>query len=206
MLVAFCCFSPLSLVSYHIATLLVLDRLMHFSKLKGASAKSFWAVWWRVLVGVAVVGAVVSVCCNIAASRFFLASISIFDGIVSAGVENATTANQATEQNAKAAHAGAFMFGFEALILPVIIVSFFAVGVSGARRIRLAASSPQEHAAIGTEVNAAGASARQALERQQLMRKVAGTCVVTLLSLLLRAVDAIMCAPHHPTQYICNTL
>ncbi len=98
------------------------------------------------------------------------------------------------------------MFGLEALILPVIIVSFFAVGVSGARRIRLAASSPQEHAAIGTEVNAAGASARQAFERQQLMRKVAGTCVVTLLSLLLRAVDAIMCAPHHPTQYICNTL
>jgi hypothetical protein len=206
MVVAFCYFSPLSLVSYHIATLLVLDRLMHFSKLKGVSATSFWAVWWRVVVGMAVAGAVVSVCTNIAASHFFLASITIFDGIASAGVANVTRANQATEQNLKAAQAAAFMFAFEALILPIIIVSFIAVGVSGARRIRLAARSPQEFSAIGTKMNAAGASPRHALETQQLMRKVAVTCVITLLSLLLRAVDAIMYAPPHPTQYFCNTL
>ncbi len=135
---AYGCFYPFSLVSYLIATLLVLDRLMGFSKLTATSTKSSWDVWWRVVTGVVVVGAVVSVCCNIVASVFFAKAADTFDEIT-AGTRNITrtvTRSTTAEYLDQGTKFTAFMFAYEALMLPVLIISFFAVGVASARRVR----------------------------------------------------------------------
>jgi len=186
MLAVWSCFFPVPLVSYLIATLLVLDRLMDFSKLKGASATSFWAVWRRAVVGVVVAGAVVGVCCNLAASVFYARTANIFDGIT-AGTQNNTRA--AVEENSKASTSAAFMFAYEALIVPVLILSFLAVGIASARRVRHAL-----HAATASAAMQASAPPATADTPRQLLRKIVNTCGVIFVSLLLRAVPAIFFA------------
>jgi hypothetical protein len=201
-LVAFCCFYPLSLVSYLIATLLVLDRLMSFSKLTATSTKSSWAVWWRVVAGVVVAGAIVSVLCNIAASVFFARAADTYDEIA-AGTRNLTrtiTRSTAAEYLDQATKFTAFMFAYEALMLLVLIISFFAVGVASARRVQLVLRSASDSA---TSMKGSIERKKRTVETpRQLMRKIVNTCGVIFVSLLLRAVPSIMYAIAAGLQHI----
>jgi hypothetical protein len=200
--VAYNCFYPFSIVSYLIATLLVLDRLMGFSKLTATSTKWSWDVWWRVVTGVVMVGAVVSVCCNIVASVCFAKAADTFDEIT-AGTRNITrtvtrsTAAQYLDQGTKFT---AFMFAYEALMLPVLIISFFAVGVASARRVRHVLRSASDSA---TSMNGPMEKKNRTIETpRQLMRKIVYTCGVIFVSLLVRAVPSIMYAIAAGLQHI----
>jgi hypothetical protein len=187
MLAVWSCFFPVPLVCYLIVTLLVLDRLMDFSKLKGASAKSFWAVWWRAVVGVVVAGAVVGVCCNVVASVFYARTANILDGITAGRQNNTRTA---VEENAKASASTAFMFAYEAIMVPVLIISFSVVGVASARRVRHVL-----HAAATSAISMQGSAPPATVDTpRQLMRKIVNTCCVIFVSLLVRAVPAIFFA------------
>ncbi len=102
-LVLWCAFSPLSFSSNLIATLLVLDRLMVFSKLKIPPVLSPWSRCSRVAVAAVVAGAVASLTCNVVSSVHFLSAAALFDEVganVTTAQRNATrlaasnTANQ----------------------------------------------------------------------------------------------------------------
>jgi hypothetical protein len=191
-LIAFCFFYPLSFAGYNVAAMLALDRLMIFSKLKGPPAKSFWGLWLRVVITVVIIGAGVSVSCNIAASVFFVRAANIFDDIWYAKA-NATRRFEATEQNLNASRASAFMFAYEALLLPAIIASFLAVGVAGSRRIRLAMQPAGENTPAIKRLPASIVS-QPCEPPERIMRQLAGTCAVIFLSLCARAAPAVMYA------------
>jgi hypothetical protein len=201
-LVVYCCFYPFTLVSYLITTLLVLDRLMGFSKLTATSTKSSWAVWWRVVTGVVVAGAVISVCCNIVASVFFARAAHTYDEIIS-GTRNVTrslTRSTTSEYLDQATKFTAFMFAYEALMLPVLIISFFAVGVASARRVRhvLRSASDSATSMKGSMEQKNGTDQTP----RQLMRQIVYTCSVIFVSLLVRAVPSIIYAIAAGLQHI----
>jgi hypothetical protein len=191
-LVLWCAFSPLSFSSNLIAALLVLDRLMVFSKLKIPSVPSPWSRCSCVAVAAVVAGAGASLICNVVSSVHFLSAAALFDEVgpnVTTAQHNATRLAASNTANQGVVTA-AFQFLFEAFMLPIIIVLFVVVGVASARRVNhviLAAG----HSSISMRSLSAHGAAETPLH---LMRKIVGTCIVVFAGLLVRAVLAIMVA------------
>jgi hypothetical protein len=192
-LVLWCAFSPLSFTSNLIAALLVLDRLMVFSKLKAPSAPSLWDSWSRFAVAVVVAGAVVSLACNVVSSVYFLRAATFFDDTVGTNMttpQHNATRDAAVDTAAQGAKTSAFQFGFEACMLPIVIVLFVVVGAASARRIKHVIN-----AAGDSSISMKSLSSRGATETPlHLMRRIVGTCTVVFAGLLVRAVYAIMVA------------
>jgi hypothetical protein len=170
-----------------ITALLVLDRLVVFSKL------SYWDGWRRLAVGVVVAGAVVSLACNAAGSVYFLRAAAFYDDV--AGTNITTPQHNATRAAATAAATqgtkiGAFQFGFEACMLPIVVVLFAIVGAASARRVKHAIITAGD-----SSIPLKNLKSRGAVEASlHLMRNIVGTCIVVFAGLLVRTVYAVMIA------------
>jgi hypothetical protein len=124
---------------------------------------------------------------QVVASVFYARTANILDGITAGRQNNTRTA---VEENAKASASTAFMFAYEAIMVPVLIISFSVVGVASARRVRHVL-----HAAATSAISMQGSAPPATVDTpRQLMRKIVNTCCVIFVSLLVRAVPAIFFA------------
>ena len=167
----------------------VLDRLTDFSKLK-TRATSRWNLFSRVLVGAIIAGNIVGLCCTIAGSIFLLKVAATFEQFASYNVSATAFNNVFAADFEKGVETAAVFFGFETIILPIIVISFFVVGAASVRRIRIAMNAvlkPQQLTTVGAS-DAGAASGRR------LKRQIMGTCGILFVSLSIRAVFSMMLA------------
>ena len=187
------------------AKLLVLGRLTEFSKLK-AHASSRWSMLGRALVGTIVVGNVVGLCCNVAGSVFMLKVADSYERVASENVSstlfvNASSAKLNTDFVYGFKLASAF-FGFEAIILPLIVVAFVVLGSVSVRRIRAAMTAVQKAqltSMLGATDIVGFGGARRASEAsfisgRRLKRQILGTCGILFVSFSIRTVLSTMLA------------
>ena len=187
------------------AKLLVLGRLTEFSKLK-AHASSRWSMLGRALVGTIVVSNVVGLCCNVAASVFMLKVADSYERVASENVSstlfvNTSSAKLNTDYVYGFKLASAF-FGFEAIILPLIVVAFVVLGAVSVRRIRAAMTAVQKAqltSMLGATDIVGFGGARRASEAsfisgRRLKRQILGTCGILFVSFSIRAAVSTMLA------------
>jgi hypothetical protein len=184
------------------AKLLVLDRLTEFSKLK-AHASSRWNLFSRILLWTIFVGNVVGLCCNIAGSVFFLQLADSYEQFASTNVtSNEVVHSSDTEfKFFKGAQMSGFFFGFEVIMLPLIVIAFFVVGIASVRRIRAAMTNVKTvplttmsgDRAVDTEVYGRAPEARFT-SGHRLKRQIAGTCGILFVSFSIRTAFSFMLA------------
>lgn len=183
------------------AKLLVLGRLTEFSKLK-AHASSRWSMLGRALVGTIVVGNVVGLCCNIAGSIFMLKVADLYERVASENVSSTLFANASSYELQKGIHMSGILFGFEAIILPLIVVAFVVLGAVSVRRIRAAMTAVQKAqltSMLGATDIVGFGGARRASEAsfisgRRLKRQILGTCGILFVSFSIRTVLSTMLA------------
>ena len=183
------------------AKLLVLGRLTEFSKLK-AHASSRWSMLGRALVGTIVVGNVVGLCCNIAGSIFMLKVADSYERLASENITSALFANASSYELQKGIHMSGILFGFEAIILPLIVVAFVVLGAVSVRRIRAAMTAVQKAqltSMLGATDIVGFGGARRASEAsfisgRRLKRQILGTCGILFVSFSIRTVLSTMLA------------
>jgi hypothetical protein len=183
------------------AKLLVLGRLTEFSKLK-AHASSRWSMLGRALVGTIVVGNVVGLCCNVAASVFMLKVADSYERVASENVSSTLFANASSYELQKGIHMSGILFGFEAIILPLIVVAFVVLGAVSVRRIRAAMTAVQKAqltSMLGATDIVGFGGARRASEAsfisgRRLKRQILGTCGILFVSFSIRTVASMMFA------------
>ncbi len=172
-----------------------------FSKLK-AHASSRWSMLGRALVGTIVVGNVVGLCCNIAASVFFLNVADSYERFASENITSAASVDASNYELRKGIQITGVLFGFEAIILPLIVVAFVAVGAVSVRRIRAAMTAVQKAqltSMLGATDIVGFGGARRASEAsfisgRRLKRQIVGTCGVLFVSFTIRAAVSMMVA------------
>jgi hypothetical protein len=205
-LIAFAVTAPLSLVCLVVAKLLVIQRFANFLDPKMQLTKPRLVLFGRVVVGLLVVGSIVGLSCNLAASVYFAESSALYD----AAAQNAFAAsyNRTMLSAAAALSEGvdfsAGFFGLEAFMLLLIVVILFTVGALGARSIRSALIAIQNHAPASTRMLTSQAHSPDAATfkhlqhavdvSRRLQRQVVGTVGVVFVSFLLRSAYSIMFA------------
>ena len=118
---------PITSCCLSVSKLLVLDRLMAFSKRLTSQAPL-----GRIVVGSIVVGSALGFCVNIAASVFLSRSYAAFDAAASS---NSTEDFQrGNRERSNGQLAGAFHLFFETLMLLLVVGGLTLGGVSSARR------------------------------------------------------------------------
>ncbi len=150
---------------------------MVFSKLKATFSPSFWDNWSRFTVGVAVAGAVVSLACNVVSSVYFLRAATFFDDAVGTSVttpQHNATRDAAVDTATQGAKTSAFQFGFEACMLPIVIVLYVVVGVASARRIKHVITASGGSSISMKSLSSHGGSATET--PLHLLRRIVGTC------------------------------
>ena len=183
------------------AKLLVLGRLTDFSKLN-AHASSRWSMLGRALVGTIVVGNVVGLCCNVAGSVFMLKVADSYERLASENFTSALLANASSYDLQKGIHLSGVLFGFEAIILPLIVVAFVVLGSVSVRRIRAAMTAVQKAqltSMLGATDIVGFGGARRASEAsfisgRRLKRQILGTCGILFVSFSIRAAVSTMLA------------
>jgi hypothetical protein len=198
---------PFALCSSVLTKLLVLNRLVEFSRLQGR-----WALFGRLLVGVVLTGNVVGFFGNIASVIYALRGIAVWDNLLAAG--NGTQSGskctpdasivEYKKVSAQFSGAAAVHFGFETVMLIVVVVAFVVVGAASARRIRTAMNIrklSQANAMVAVNVADVQSSMRHCVKSQsmamvddhattsalQLQRQIVGTCSVVFVAFVLRA-------------------
>ena len=188
---AFCCIA--------IAKLLVLERMLDYSQRKAAAVPSRWRFLLRLLIASVVVGNVAGLCGNIAAATFFFEAARSYDRASFANSSETsvwlTTAQSQTSQGVKAS---ATLFGFETIMLLLIVVAISLAGSVTSRDIlaalrtvkscqledRLTSSSAHR----SSDESALRETANRVVQAGQRMRRqVLSTCSVVFVSFLLRA-------------------
>jgi hypothetical protein len=188
------------------AKLLVLGRLRDFSQLR-AHASSRWSLCGRVLVCAIVVSNVIALFCNIAASVLFLKVADFYEQLAFKNVDNVTTTvfNETGTDFHKGTQLSGVFFGFEAIMLPLIVIAFLAAGAASVRRIR-AAMTVVKTAQLTTMlddratnvVGFGGARRTSDLSKASLItghrlkRQIVGTCGILFVSFSIRAVLSLM--------------
>ena len=183
------------------AKLLVLGRLTEFSKLK-AHASSRWSMLGRALVGTIVVGNVVGLCCNVAGSVFMLKVADSYERVASENVSSTLFVNASSYELQKGIYMSGVLFGFEAIILPLIVVAFVVLGAVSVRRIRAAMTAVQKAqltSMLGATDIVGFGGARRASEAsfisgRRLKRQILGTCGILFVSFSIRAAVSMMLA------------
>jgi len=183
------------------AKLLVLGRLTEFSKLK-AHASSRWSMLGRALVGTIVVGNVVGLCCNIAGSIFMLKVADLYERVASENVSSTLFVNASRYELQTGINLSGVLFGFEAIILPLIVVAFVVLGSVSVRRIRAAMTAVQKAqltSMLGATDIVGFGGARRASEAsfisgRRLKRQILGTCGILFVSFSIRTVLSTMLA------------
>jgi hypothetical protein len=173
------------------AKLLVLDRLTDFSKLK-THAFSRWDVFGRVLIGAIVAGNIVGLSCNIASSIFLLKVAVTFEQFASYNVSSTAFNAVFAADFEKGVQMAAVFFGFETIILPIIVIAFFVVGAASVRRIRIAMTAAQKAQGLTTLGASDPASGASVVSGRRLKQQIVGTCGILFLSFSIRTVFAMM--------------
>jgi hypothetical protein len=182
---------PFTSCCVSISKLLVLNRMMTFSK--RWSTGSFP----RIVLAFVVVGSALGLCVNIAASYFLSKAYTAFDA--AAATNSSSSFGQARRDRSSGVLAGAFHLFFEALMLLFIVIGVAIGGIASARRFRdyLSVSDQQisQFKEKGELRQADLASASQQQNSVRSLRvRILATCVVVFFSFLLRAIYAILFA------------
>jgi hypothetical protein len=181
---------PITSCCLSVSKLLVLNRLMAFSKRLPTQASL-----GRIVVGTIVVGSALGLCVNIAASVFLSRAYTAFDAAASSNsTEDFQRGNQ---ERSNAQFAGAFHLFFETLMLLLVVIGLTLGGVSSARRFHsVLMSSDQQIANLsGSHRSHELASVTQQQQNIRTLRvQVLVTCAVLFFSFLLRAVYVTMFA------------
>jgi hypothetical protein len=193
-------FYPFTLGCLVVTKLLVLDRLMDFSKLKG-DGDTWWVKFANLLVGLVVVGNIVGLASNIATAAFFIRAALSYESALANVAANASFVEDARSRVTEGSRAGAVHIGFETIILILIVICISIVGVACARRIRaaLVAVEQSHFVKLTSKFGLPAAPSEASLELsssskeriastgRQMSYQIAGTCTAVFLSFLLRA-------------------
>jgi hypothetical protein len=191
-----------------VTKLLVLDRLMDFSKLKSGRFSSRWTLFERALFAVVFIGIAAGFVGNIVSAALIIQAADTFAGLGSGNnsstrttVPRRETFLQARIQVSQATKAASFYVALECITLLLVIFAFCVAGAASIRRIRDAfRSSRIVHAAPLTPMRADGAASAPlsvsttetaaTSSKYRLQRQILGTCSVVFFSFLIRAVYA----------------
>ncbi len=195
---------PFNLCCDVVTKLLVVDRLMDFSKLAVTDA-SRWAFFGRVSIGIVVFGNVVGICGNIAAAVFFSRSAAFQESQATFfGIDETARRNEnkkALEAFAHGLQIAALHLGFEVIMLLLIVVAVSVVGLASYRRIRATfvsnKSLPEEtnfkrNAHGGVVLSALNSKDQILLTQRKLKHQVTITCVAVFISFIMRAAYSTM--------------
>lgn len=174
---------PFTLCCVAITKLLVLDRMMDFSKLKDANS-SRWTFFGRALVGFVVVGNVVGFAAVLAACVFWSNAEAM---LISDEKESWPKGVLGVMlQGAKAAAVYIFI---ESIMLLLIVIAFGVVGAACVRRIRVAMQSFRSTllVPIRDTRNSITQSGDALASGLRLNRQITSTCCVVFLSFFIRA-------------------
>ncbi len=167
----------------------MLDRLTDFSKLK-THASSRWTLFGRLLVGTVVVGNILGLCCNIVGSVFFLRLADSYEKAASNASNTAEYIDDSSQIdfNYGFVSLGVF-FGFETIMLPLVVIAFVVVGAASIRRFRsaIAVQKVQLSNELGTR-----SKSENFISKHQLKRQIVGTCGILFVSVFIRTVVAMM--------------
>jgi hypothetical protein len=190
---------PVAFSCLVVSKLLVIDRMMDFSKLKGHSSSSKWIFLGRLLVGFVIVCNVTSFAVSVAASVKWstVADYGSFSKNASAPL------GKSLQDIINGMNVGAAHYGVEAVVLLLVVVAVFITGLASARRIRAALGSTansQRQSLVSVQATAGSAARQSAPARkrsssvtgQKLMRQIMATSAAIFLSFLIRAVYATM--------------
>jgi hypothetical protein len=191
---------PFAFTALCCSKLLVISRLMDFSKLTHLGRASRWLLAGRVLVAVIVCGNLVGLGCNVAASVFFSRAADIFQSMASyaniSGLGLQAKANNAMNSGAQlaAVHAGC-----ETFLLLLIVIAVSVVGAACVHRIRAtmrALSHTPKSILLPSVAQTADPAARRPLNANDdplssaaryLKLQIVGTCAVIFVSFFTRA-------------------
>ncbi len=199
-LAAYAVTHPFAFCLLVVAKLLVLNRMLDYSQLKSKGSFSRWSFFFRVLIASVVVGNVAGLCGNIAAATFFVKAANSEESYIAKNLRNSSSTilnAEALDSVYSGIKSAAVFFGFETIILPLIVVALLAAGVVGMRRIR-AALNDVRCAQLRTLASVRGSSAESlegaliVLDRVvssgvQLKRQIFVTCFVVFIAFILRA-------------------
>ncbi len=176
-----------------VTKLLVIDRMMDFSKLKGNSRL---VLLRRLLVACIVIGNVVGLVGNIAAAVYYAKAADTYD-LVHSSLSNVSAAVESVQLGTTAS---SIQFGLEAIMNVLIVAAVSAVGVVTARNISFTLNSLRSFqlfklSAVLNEPETAqeagflkDTSDRALKSGSQMLRQVVITCAVVFIAFLLRAI------------------
>ncbi len=194
---------PFNLGCLAVTKLLVLDRLMDFSKLKG-DGTSVWVKAARGMVYCVVVGNVAGLISNIVTSVFFARAAQSYETSVSDSLNNSSHIETARAFVTQGSRAASVHIAFETVMLILIVIAIAVVGFKCALRIRAALnaikgsqlvkltsmfgmSSLPTETSIDQQVHT-----RLAFSGQKMNHQIGITCSAVFLSFLLRACFTVM--------------
>ncbi len=204
-LAAFGVVYPFTVCFLVVTKLLVLDRLIEFSKLKAGEAGSRLVLFGRVLLAIVVIGSAIGLVSNIVGAVFFCQAADSFSLIAADNSSGLDTYDERKEkyevakaQVAQGTRAVSVHFLFEFFVMILVVGSFVGAGVACIRRIRYALSrsgvtqavpmSPiRSERAASTHLSAAAAGPDVAARGRELQRQIVVTCSVVFLAFLIRA-------------------
>jgi hypothetical protein len=203
--------NPITVCLLVVAKLLVLDRLMDFSKLKASSSSHRWALFGRVLLAVVVSGSIVGLVSNIVSALMYSQAADLYAVLAagnSSGLDTFAKRRDAHEhakfQSSKATRAGSVYFAFECIMLLLVVAAFSCAGAASIRRVhaalrgsgvsRAVSMKPvrADRTASAARLSAALVDPAVAVRGQELQRQIFFTCSVVFLSFLIRAVYSIV--------------
>ena len=185
--VTFCCIFG--------ANVLVLDRLIDFTRPADNNSASLLRYLGRILVGISSVGSTIGVCANIVAAAIFEQSSQDF----LKAKTSAAVFRSRQDALGKATNGTKFFFGFllfEAIVLLLSVGAFTIAGAISARRIytALQSASSESGSALKASLHPLFPNRREVFDRafhtsaQRLKMQITATCLIIFFSFLLRAV------------------
>jgi hypothetical protein len=175
---------PFTFCCVAVTKLLVIDRMMDFSKLKDANS-SRWTFFGRALVWFVVVGNVVGLAGGVAASVFWSNAAAALEPVDGKG----SRANVVLDVILRGAKAASIHIFIESIMLVLIVVAFGVVGAACARRMRAAmqAFRAAPLLPIRDVRNSITQSGDALASGRRLNRQITSTCFVVFFSFFIRA-------------------
>jgi hypothetical protein len=210
-LAAYAVINPITVCFLVLTKLLVLDRLMDFSKLKTGGSSSRWLLFGRMLLAVVVVGSALGFVSNIVGAVFAVRAADLFAELGSGNSSSLDTFEKrsrahghANTETSQAARAASVHLLFEFIMLSLVVVAFSCAGVASIRRVRSALRGPENIQTVSMSPMHAGRTASAAhlsaavvdpavvVRAQKLQRQILVTCGVVFVAFVIRAVYTAM--------------
>jgi hypothetical protein len=204
-LAAYAVVTPIAVCCLALTKLLVLDRLMEFSKLKAGDSSSRWALFGRVLVAIVVLGSAVGLVSNLVAVVFAARAADLY-AMLGAGIDAFEKRNriyeEAKSQISQSARAASVHIFFEFIMMVLVVIAFSCAGAASIRRVRAALKDARNSLDVQMKPARAHRTASAvcapadalapafAVRGKVLLRQILITCSVVFLAFLVRSVYA----------------